>query len=187
MTASTAIPTRQGQLSIVQVDLPREGLVNLGVLLYDPERDALFLRFRRELDSLAEGDDFDVLSALADDLAAKAAELGAEKLLEYLESTLAGSLRVTDREPVLVEDFPRAVERLYRRHVQSNVLQFRTHLPRYSLQVAAGPFLENQEVSDQDWVETPAELRLTPEMFIAEIVGDSMEPDIPNGSLCVFR
>jgi SOS-response transcriptional repressor LexA len=187
MTASAAISTRQGQFSIVQVEMPAHDLVNAGVLLQDPEANALFLRFRRDLDSLAEGDDLDVLSALADDLAAKAAELGAEKLFEYLESTLSGSVRVTDREPVLVQDFNRAIDRLYRRHVQSNVLQFRTHLPRYTLQVAAGMFLENEEVTEEGWVEAPEELRLTPEMFVAQIAGHSMEPLIPDGSLCVFR
>jgi phage repressor protein C with HTH and peptisase S24 domain len=86
-----------------------------------------------------------------------------------------------------VQDFNRAIDRLYRRHVQSNVLQFRTHLPRYTLQVAAGMFLENEEVTEEGWVEAPEELRLTPEMFVAQIAGHSMEPLIPDGSLCVFR
>ena len=71
--------------------------------------------------------------ALADDLAQKAQEMGAEKLFEYLESNLSGAIRVTDREEVLVEDFARALDRLYLKNVQSNVLEFRTHLPRYSL------------------------------------------------------
>ncbi|HYL35371.1 MAG TPA: DUF3037 domain-containing protein [Bryobacteraceae bacterium] len=187
MPASAAIPTRQGQLSILQAELPQHGLLNLGVLLQDPESDALFVRLRRDLESLAEGDDLDVLSALADDLTAKAAELGAGKLFEYLESTLSASVRVTDRQPVLVEDFNRALERLYRRHVQSNVLPFRTHLPRYSLEAAAGKFLENREITEQGWEEAPPGLRLTPEMFVAQVAGHSMEPLIPDGSLCVFR
>lgn len=187
MPVSVAIPTRQGRYSILQAELPERGLVNLGVLLEDPASDALLVRFRRDLDSLAEDEDLEVLAALAADLAGKAAEMGAGKLFEYLESTLSGTLLVTDREPVLVEDFGRAVERLYRRHVQSNVLQFRTHLPHYSLRAAAGKFLENQEITEESWVEAPADLRLTPEMFVAEIAGHSMEPLIPDGSLCVFR
>jgi phage repressor protein C with HTH and peptisase S24 domain len=88
---------------------------------------------------------------------------------------------------VMVEDFDRALNRLYRQHVQSKVLEFRTHLPRYALRVAAGKFLENEEISAQGWVETPEGLRLAPDMFVAQIEGHSMEPLIPNGSLCVFR
>jgi phage repressor protein C with HTH and peptisase S24 domain len=55
------------------------------------------------------------------------------------------------------------------------------------LQVAAGKFLENEEVTEQGWIEAPADLRLGPDMFVAQIAGHSMEPLIPDGSLCVFR
>jgi phage repressor protein C with HTH and peptisase S24 domain len=94
---------------------------------------------------------------------------------------------VTDREEVLVGDIARAINRLYLENVQSNVLEFRTHLPRYSLRAAAGRFLENQEISEDGWIEAPQDLRLSTDMFVAEIAGHSMEPRIPDGSLCVFR
>jgi phage repressor protein C with HTH and peptisase S24 domain len=187
MSASATIQTQRGQYAILQAELPSHGLINLGILLQNPSSDALYLRLRRDLHSLADEEDLDVLTHLADDLAQKARESGTGKLFEYLEDTLSGTLRVTDREQVLVEDFGRALERLYRQHVQSNVLRFRTHLPRYSLQVAAGKFLENEEVSEQGWIEGPEDLRLAPDMFVAQIAGHSMEPLIPDGSLCVFR
>ena len=91
----------------------------------------------------------------------------------------------------MVEDFGRAVLRLYRELVHATVRPFVTHLPRYSLAVAAGKFLENQEVAQQEgdegWEEAPPGLRPTPAMFVARIAGRSMEPRIPDGSLCVFR
>jgi SOS-response transcriptional repressor LexA len=187
MPAAVAIPTRRGQFSVVQADLPGRGLVNIGVLLQDPESDRLRLRFRRDWESLVDPEETEVFSALAGDLAQKSIEMGPERLFEYLESTLSLSLRITDREPVLVEDFDRALGRLYRQHVASEVLQFRTHLPRYSLQVAAGEFLENNAVSELDWIEAPEDLRLDANMFVARIAGHSMQPHIPDGSLCVFR
>ena len=187
MSASATIQTQRGHYAILQAELPPHGLINLGILLQNPSSDALYLRLRRDLDSLADEEDLEVLTHLADDLAQKARESGAGKLFEYLEDTLSDTLRITDREQVLVEDFGRAVERLYRQHVQTNVLRFRTHLPRYSLQVAAGKFLENEEVAEQGWIETPDDLRLAPDMFVAQIAGHSMEPVIPDGSLCVFR
>jgi SOS-response transcriptional repressor LexA len=94
---------------------------------------------------------------------------------------------VSDRRDTIVEDFPRALARLYRLHVRSEAQPFVTHLPRYSLAVAAGPFLENRTIEEEAWEEAPPGLRLTPEMFVAGIVGRSMEPLIPDGSLCVFR
>ena len=187
MPASTAIATHRGQFSIVQAELPEHGLVNLGVLLRDTETDALFVRFRRDMDRLAEEEDAEALAALANDLNAKATEMGAGRLFDYLESTLSTSVRITDRGAVIAEDFSRAMDRLYRQHIQSNVLPFRTHLPRYSLQVAAGPFLENGEVTEESWEEAPENLRLEKNMFVAQISGHSMEPVIPDGSLCVFR
>jgi SOS-response transcriptional repressor LexA len=189
-TSDSIAQLRTGRYSVVQAETPEQGLVNIGVLLEDPESDSLRLRFRRDLDSLVleeDEEDLAVLRALGDDLAQKAREMGAEKLFEYLESNLSGAIRVTDREEVLVEDYGRALDRLYLKNVQSNVLEFRTHLPRYSLRAAAGKFLENQEISEDGWVEAPEDLRLSTDMFVAQIAGHSMEPRIPDGSLCVFR
>ena len=177
-----------GKYSVVQAEIPGQGLVNLGILLEDPESDSLHLRFRRDVEYLAEEeDDQEVLEALSDDLAAKAQAMGASQLFEYLESNLSASIRVTDREEVLVENFQRALERLYRKNVQSKVLEFQTHLPQYSLRAAAGKFLENEEITEESWIEAPENLRLSADMFVARIAGHSMEPLIPDESLCVFR
>jgi SOS-response transcriptional repressor LexA len=186
MATAETFETRLGKYCVVEADTPEQGTVKLGILLQDPQADSLRLRFRRDLESVA-NEDLDVLRALAGDLAQKAQELGAEKLFEYLEGTLSGAIRITDREEVLVSDFDRALDRLYRKHVPSKVLEFRTHLPKYSLRAAAGKFLENQEVTAEGWIEVPENLRLGPDMFVAEIAGHSMEPTIPDCSLCVFR
>jgi SOS-response transcriptional repressor LexA len=148
----------------------------------------LHLRLRRDWDSIASDEDAEVLAELEDDLSLKANEMGGAALLEYLENNASNSLRVSDREAVSVRDFDRTLGELYRWHVPSQVLRFRTHLPRFSLAVAAGPFLTNPEdIQAEEWVETPADLKLDEDMFIARIQGHSMEPRIPDGSLCVFR
>jgi len=67
------------------------------------------------------------------------------------------------------------------------VQPFITHLPLYSLKAAATKFGEEREVDSEGWVKAPAQLRLTDDMFVARVVGRSMEPRIPDGSLCVFR
>jgi len=187
MPVSAPLRTYPAKYSILHAELPGHGLVNLGVLLQNPESDEMRVRLRRDVHTLAEGEDLEVLSQLASDLERKAREMGSEALFRYLEDTLSGTLRITDREATIVEDFGRALDRLYRQHVQSRVLEFRTHLPKYSLQAAAGKFLDNQEVTERGWMETPEDLRLTPDMFIAQIAGHSMEPSIPDGSLCAFR
>src|SRR6202035_4126294 len=105
---------------------------------------------RRDWDVIAPGE-ATVLSELESDLAAKAQDLGAARVLEHLQDTLSNTLTISSPREVLVEDFGRAVLRLYRELVATTVRPFVTHLPRYSLAVAAGKFLENNEVSEEGW------------------------------------
>lgn len=174
------------RLSILQLEMPGDSPVHAGVLLEDPATDRLYLRLRRDWDVIAP-QEVDVLSALEMDLAAKAQELGAAQVLDDLQDTLSNTLTISLAREVIVEDFARAVPRLYRELVHSTVRPFVTHLPRYSLAVAAGKFLDNQEITEAGWEETPAGLTPTQAMFVATIAGRSMEPKIPDGSLCVFR
>ena len=172
--------------SILAVEIPGQAPANAGVLLEDPRTDRLYIRMRRDWDAFAP-EEAEVLSELESDLSAKAKEVGAARLMGLIEDWLSNTVRASPREAVEVEDFERTLARLYREHVRSNVIEFVTHLPRYSLAVAAGKFLENREVTAEGWEEAPGDLKVTPEMFVARIAGRSMEPRIPDGSLCVFK
>jgi phage repressor protein C with HTH and peptisase S24 domain len=182
----SAIATHRARYSLLSIELPGVEPFSAGVLLEDPSADRLYVRLRRDWNQVAP-EEADVLSLLEDDLNSKASELGASKLLASLEDTLSNTMRVTEAREVMVEDFDRALARLYRQHVRSAVQEFVTHLPRYSLAAAAGAFLENQTISAEGWEEAPTGLRLAPELFVARVVGHSMEPLIPDGSLCVFK
>ena len=180
------IATNAARLAVLLVELPATAPVPAGVLLEDRNTNRIHLRLRRDWDLLAP-EEFDVLSELEFDLNAKSQEMGAADFVAWLTDTLSNTLQIGELREVIVEDFERALARLYREHVASRIQPFVTHLPRYSLAVAAGKFLENQEVSEEGWEEAPPQLRLTKEMFVARIVGRSMEPRIPDGSLCIFR
>ncbi len=183
MPQSGLLTTYEGRYAVLEADLPESGLIPLGILLQDPETDTLHLRLRRDWWDIA-GEEAEVLEELEDDLAAKASEMGAERLFEWLEDTLSGTVRISDRKAVLVRDFGRTLNRLYSERVHStNAL-----IPRYTLRVAAGRFLDNEEVEPDGFEEPPPSVsRVTPDMFAAEIAGTSMEPDIPDGSVCLFR
>lgn len=179
---------KPGEFSLLTAEVPDHGAQVIGVLLFDPSTNNLHVRLRRDWDEIATDEDAEVLAELEDDLALKAREMGAAALLQFLEEHASTGLRVSDRETITVRDFDKTLSELYREHVPARVLQFRTHLPRFSLAVAAGPFLTNPEdIQAEEWVETPPELQLDEDMFIARIQGHSMEPRIPDGSLCVFR
>lgn len=61
-------------------------------------------------------------------------------------------------------------------------------VPLLPLQVAAGSFGDPQQVTDEteDWVEVDTQHRLRPGMFVAQVIGRSMEPNIADGAYCLF-
>jgi SOS-response transcriptional repressor LexA len=181
-----AVATHAARFALLLVELPGAEPVHAGVLLEDRNTNRIYVRMRHDWDLLAP-EESEVLSALESDLLEKAREMGAAQLLDWLTNTLSNTLQIGEPREVMVEGFERALGRLYREHVAATVQPFTTHLPRFSLAVAAGKFLENQEVSEEGWEEVPQALRLTPDMFVARIMGRSMEPRIPDGSLCIFR
>jgi hypothetical protein len=157
----------------------------------------LRVRSAGDFDDLEE-QDADVLAALASDLQMKAAEPGgALALLASLEDSLSGFLRIGDRNAIeYAGDAERVADRLFHDHVNSatgpgEIIPFVTHLPLYGLRAAATKFgdsFDPDEVNEPDaWVPAPRGLRLSEGMFIAQVVGRSMEPLIPDGSYCVFR
>jgi len=180
------LTTHAAKFSILELNVPGREKVAAGVLLQDPRRDQLYIRLRSDWDQVAP-EEAEVLSLLDSDLSAKAKEMGAESLLNYLEGTLSNLLTIGDRSETTVEDFPRALNRLYRQNVHTSVREFVTHVPRYSLAVAAGKFLDNDEVTEEGWEEIPPGVKPAKELFASRIVGRSMEPLIPDQSLCLFR
>ena len=64
-----------------------------------------------------------------------------------------------------------------------------TCLPLVPLEAAAGAFSDVQHVEDDDfdWVTVESGHRLRRGMFVAQVVGKSMEPMIPDGACCLFR
>ena len=63
-------------------------------------------------------------------------------------------------------------------------------VPLVPLKAAAGAFGDPQTVPDEpeweNWVTVETGRKLRPGMFVAQVVGHSMEPAIPDGSHCLF-
>jgi len=65
--------------------------------------------------------------------------------------------------------------------------KFTTYLPVYSLEAAASGFGKEEYVENLGWKRVNIRQKLNQDMFIAKVVGKSMEPTIPDGSYCIFR
>jgi len=180
--------SRQGVYVVLSAALPQRPVRNIGVLLFDPDTGRAWVRLRSRYDDFADPDDAEVLEALAGHIQVCLAESGAERWLESMEDSLSNALDVSQRKTIAVDAFTRVIDRLFDEHVeQQPVERFRTHLPLYSLRAAAGGLGEEMESQAEDWVRAPEGMRLSPDLFVAHVVGRSMEPRIPDGSLNLFR
>jgi SOS-response transcriptional repressor LexA len=67
--------------------------------------------------------------------------------------------------------------------------RYATCVPLVPLKAAAGAFSDPQHIEDDgfEWVAVESRLRLHKGMFVAQVVGKSMEPAIPDGAFCLFR
>lgn len=96
-------------------------------------------------------------------------------------------------EEAITSDLP------FRRLPINEVVPFKNCVPIYDLKVAAGRFSDEQQVievaqgaellrpEDFDWAELPSVYRPQQGLFIAQVVGESMNRRIPNGAWCLFR
>ena len=188
---ATVVPINarhRGTYVLLEAALPGRLPLNIGVLLIDPGTDRGWVRMRAHYDDLADSGDGEVLEALEEDIRRKVSETGAEAYLRSLEDSLSNVVGVSERQTVAVDAFSRVLDRLYDEHVEKlAVYPFRTHVPLYSLRAAAGNLGEEMQTEAEDWVRAPEGMRLDPYLFVVHVVGQSMEPRIPDGSLNLFR
>lgn len=90
-------------------------------------------------------------------------------------------------ETVSVSDAKQEVILPFRRLSQKEVRPFENCVPLYDLKAAAGQFSDEQQISDIDWIELPDIFRPQQGLFVIQIIGESMNRRIPNGSWCLFK
>jgi SOS-response transcriptional repressor LexA len=66
-------------------------------------------------------------------------------------------------------------------------LRYRSYLPLYSLRAACGVLGDGREVAPEGWVKAEGIGKLDNTMVVVRAEGDSMEPKIHDGDLCVVR
>jgi len=60
-------------------------------------------------------------------------------------------------------------------------------VPLLTLPAVADAFAEGEEVEPEAWVVVPSGRLLRPGMFVAQMVGQAMAPQIPAGAYCLFE
>ena len=67
------------------------------------------------------------------------------------------------------------------------ISQYINCVPLYNLKAAAGLFSDEQDIQNTSWIELPDTFRIQPGLFVAQVLGESMNRRVPNGSWCLFR
>lgn len=77
----------------------------------------------------------------------------------------------------------------FRKLPLSEVKRYENAVPLIDLKFAAGTFSETQSIDldEAEWVELPDLFRPQPGLFVAQVIGESMNRRIPNGSWCLFK
>lgn len=101
---------------------------------------------------------------------------------DYFSSLIARARQA--REITLEEKYPGLNLRILS---AKEVKPYVNSVPVYNLKVAAGDFSEYQSSGDFDWVELPEHIRISNDYFVVQVVGESMNRRIPNGSWCLFK
>lgn len=90
-------------------------------------------------------------------------------------------------EKPILPSHEEAVDLPFRRLGSDEARPYVNCVPIYDLKVAAGGFSDEQQTDGCDWVELPEEFRPRKGLFVAQVVGESMNRRIPNGAWCLFR
>src|SRR5262249_39081669 len=65
--------------------------------------------------------------------------------------------------------------------------RYKTCVPLLDLHAVVDAFVEGEESEPATWVRVPPGRPLRPGMFVAQMVGRAMEPQIPDGAYCLFE
>ena len=75
----------------------------------------------------------------------------------------------------------------FRRLPAKEVKPYVNAVPLFDLKFAAGGFSDFQSATEEEWVELPNGMTPAEGLFVAQVIGESMNKRIPNGSWCLFR
>jgi hypothetical protein len=102
---------------VIEAHLPSQGPINLGVLVLDETTNRLHIRFRTDLDGIADPLDREVIHGMPEMIESMAADMGAQGLLLYLEDCASNAVRLSGRVEIHADNILDAVEREFARHV----------------------------------------------------------------------
>lgn len=113
-----------------------------------------------------------------------------QETAQYFEQLVTEFFPEGSAEPIAVKPESRSLPQYDGLNLRilpvKEVRPFENCVPIYDLAIAAGGF-QPGSVGETAWVELPNAFRPRPDLFVAQVIGESMNRKIPNGSWCLFR
>ncbi len=110
---------------------------------------------------------------------------------EYFRSRLSASSQPDSTTTVVPVVTKKSTDNVIPfRRIEGKMLKpFKNAVPLIDLKFAAGAFSNFQSLhsTDVQWVELPDVFRPAPGVFVAQVIGESMNRRVPNGAWCLFR
>lgn len=86
-----------------------------------------------------------------------------------------------------IPKFEPKVDKTIELYSSEEVKPYENAIPVYDLKAAAGSFSELQQVHDFQWFKVDDDIKANENLFVCQVIGESMNKIIPNGSYCLFR
>lgn len=110
-----------------------------------------------------------------------------EETRNFFDSRIVNRTGIERKLP-LIEEQETQAPLPFRRLSPKEIKPFENCVPLYDLRIVAEAFSDELQPTDTtDWVELPDMFRPQQELFVAQIVGESMNRRIPDGSWCLFK
>jgi hypothetical protein len=113
--ADTAAALHTAKLLILQYRLSPTVCPSIGVVLYSPEADSLYMRLIEDFTSL-DDDDVEILAGTASTFEAMARENGAKATYEWMECSLSNTVVVDGPFEIFTTDLLSTISELYELH-----------------------------------------------------------------------
>ena len=108
---------RRAEFVVMQYERPGGKLLPVAILLLDSSADRLLVQGLDDYEGIANPDDAELLRLFIAQLADDSEQMSGGGILRDLEDKLSNNVRITERQPVRVDDVQGALADLYRQHV----------------------------------------------------------------------
>lgn len=114
------------------------------------------------------------------------------KLDEPVEESIYDYLTSKTKEPKLL-DVPKNEDKIehfippFRKLEQDEIKPYKNCIPIFDVKIAAGEFSDLQFSDQNEWIELNKPFKYSEDYFVCQVIGESMNIIIPNGSWCLFK